>query len=127
MNQEQFEQSRTDSRVDPRVALAVQAEVELEGLAPRGYGVCEISRGGMFLAFKDPSATLQEYEDHGVEGGAPCDIAFSVRLPDHHQHLRLSATIVRITEHGIGVQFKPRDPPPLAALNQLFARVEKHL
>jgi hypothetical protein len=127
MNQEQLEQDRTESRVDPRVALAVQAEVELEGLAPRGYGVCEISRGGMFLAYKDPEATLQEYEHHGIDGGTACDIAFSVQLPGHRQHLRLSATIVRITEHGIGVQFKPHDPPPLAALNQLFARVEKHL
>ena len=116
-----------ECRVDPRVALVVQAVVEIGELAPRHYGVCEISRGGMFLAYQAPSETLEELNEASVHDGAECQIAFSVQLPGHREHLELTANIVRITEHGIGVKFQPHDPPPLASLEQLFARVEKHL
>lgn len=116
-----------ESRVDPRVALAVQAVVEFDALAARSYGVCELSRSGMFLAFTDPTATLRDYERQGIAAGSGCEIAFSVNLPHHRQHLRIAAKIVRVTEHGIGVKFKPRDPPQLVALNYLFQRVEKGL
>lgn len=128
MNQESSNSAiHGESRVDPRVALAVQAVVEFDGLAARSYGVCEISRGGMFLAFKDTAATLKEYEKQEIQAGSSCEVAFSVSLPHHRQHLRIAAKIVRITEHGIGVRFKPRDPPQLVALNYLFERVEKGL
>jgi hypothetical protein len=115
---------QTDLRIDPRVALAVQAVVEFDELPARSYGVCEISRGGMFLAFKDPEVILQEYEKHGIGSGSHCEVAFSVTLPHHRQHLRVPAEVVRVTEHGIGIKFVPRDPPQLAALKRLFDRVE---
>jgi hypothetical protein len=127
MKQEASESSELygESRVDPRVALAVQAIVEFDGLPARSYGVCEISRGGMFLAFKDSAATLREYETQRIGKGSLCEIAFSVSLPHHRQHLRIEAKVVRETEHGIGVKFVPRDPPQLVALKRLFDRVER--
>lgn len=127
MNQEKPKEPFKESRIDPRVALVVQAVVEIDKLAPRSYGVCEISRGGMFLAYQDSAETFEELKTQSVKDGAFCEIAFSVHLPGHREDLTLAANIVRITEHGIGVKFQPHDPPPLGSIAQLFARVEKHL
>lgn len=112
-----------EARLDPRLALVVQAVVEVPGLPSRTYGVCEISKGGMFLAFKDAGSTYADLERHQVDAGTGCEIAFAAKVKDQTERVRVSAEIVRITRHGIGVRFATRNPPQLSALRDLFARV----
>jgi hypothetical protein len=111
-------------RTDPRTSLAVQAMVAIPSLPPRAYGVCEISRGGMFLAFRNARSTRLELEQHKIEPGTAIEVAFTAALPDAKHRLRVQARIARITQHGIGIQFARRNPPQLAALRELFAQAE---
>lgn len=114
-----------DARVDPRLALVVQAIVEIGGLTPRTYGICELSRSGMFLAFKDEGSTRTDLERNLVDPGTRCEIAFAATIKGEQEWVRVTAEIVRITRHGIGVRFSTRNPPQLSALKDLFMRVER--
>ena len=114
-------------RVDPRCEVGAQAFVTVTTLPPRAYDIGEISRGGMFLGFKDARSTALELERAGVEPGTYIDIAFAVTLPDDCHRFSVRARISRITQQGIGVQFTTRNPPQLAALRDLFsAAVDQH-
>lgn len=110
-----------NKRTDPRCALAIQAFVAIPSLQSRAYGICEISRGGMFLAFKDARSTKLELEQNDIETGTHVEVAFSVSLPDGKHRFRVRARIARITRYGIGVQFITHNPPQLAALRELFS------
>jgi hypothetical protein len=111
-----------NKRIDPRCALAIQAFVAIPSLQSRTYGICEISRGGMFLAFSDARSTKLELEQNDIEPGTNVEVAFSVSLPDGKHRFRVRARIARITAHGIGVQYVTHNPPQLAALRELFSR-----
>ena len=115
----------SEARLDPRLALVVQAVVEVPGLPARTYGVCEISKGGMFLAFKDAGSTYADLERYQVDVGTRCEVAFAAKVKDQTERVRVSADIVRITRHGVGVRFATRNPPQLSALRELFARADQ--
>ena len=110
-----------NKRVDRRCEIAAQAFVAIPSLPSRAYEISEISRGGMFLGFKDARSTALELEQRGVEAGVHVDIAFAVTLPDARHRFGVRARISRITQRGIGVQFATRNPPQLAALRELFS------
>lgn len=110
-----------NKRTDPRCALAIQAFVAIPSLQSRAYGLCEISRGGMFLAFRDARSTKLELEQNDIETGTHVEVAFSVSLPDGKHRFHVRARIARITAYGIGVQFITRNPPQLAALREMFS------
>jgi hypothetical protein len=109
-------------RNDPRCALKIQAFVAIPSLQSRAYGICEISRGGMFLAFKDARSTKLELEQNDIGAGTHVEVAFSVSLPDGKYRFRVRARIARITAYGIGVQFITHNPPQLAALREVFSQ-----
>lgn len=111
-----------NKRIDPRCALAIQAFVAIPSLQSRAYGICEISRGGMFLAFRDARSTKLELEQNDIEPGTHVEVAFSVSLPDGKHRFRVRARIARITAYGIGVQYITHNPPQLAALRELFSQ-----
>ena len=109
-------------RLDPRCEVETQAFVAMPNLPSRAYQVCEMSRGGMFLGFRDARSTALELERADVVSGTPVEIAFAVNLSGERHRVNVRARITRITPLGIGVQFTTRNPPQLAALRELFAR-----
>ena len=111
-----------NKRIDPRCALAIQAFVAIPSLQSRAYGISEISRGGMFLAFRDARSTKLELELNGIESGTHVEVAFSVSLHDGKHRFLVRARIARITAYGIGVQYITHNPPQLAALRELFSQ-----
>ena len=50
--------SRSGKRSDPRCRIEAKAFVAIPGLTSRAYEVGEISRGGMFLGFREAHSTL---------------------------------------------------------------------
>lgn len=112
-------------RFDPRCKLATQAFVSIPSLMSRAYEVCEISRSGMFLAFKNARSTWLELEHGNIELGTNVEIAFAVSLTDTKHRFSVRARIVRITKKGIGVQFTTSNPPQLAALREIFPRASE--
>ncbi len=108
-------------RTDPRTAFITQAFVSIPPLSTQAYQVNEISRGGMFLAFKGASTTLSEMEYAGIDRGAPVEIAFAVSLNGKQQRIRVRAKIARITKRGIGVEFVTHNPPQISGLRELFS------
>jgi hypothetical protein len=119
--------SEIGKRVDRRHDLQTQAFVSISSLPPRAYLVREVSRGGMFLGFRDPHSTRQELEQYGIEKGAPVDIAFVVTTGDNKERCNVRARIVRITRTGLGVAFATHNPPQLAALRKLFLDEQEDL
>jgi len=111
-----------NQRFDPRRELTTQAFVAIPSLPSRAYAICEISRSGMFLGFKDARSTQLELEQGGVEPGVYVDIAFAVQLAGDRHRFSVRARIARITKQGIGVQFTTRNPPQLSALGELFSQ-----
>jgi len=109
-----------NGRRDPRHRVAVQAFVAVPSLNSTAYQVQEISRGGMFLGFKEPTSARLEFEQNNVEPGTHVEIAFSFSLSDVRYRFSVNARILRITPQGIGVQFTTHNPPQLAALRELF-------
>lgn len=109
-------------RNDPRCELIAHAFVTVPSLPPRVYTLQEISRGGMFLRFRDSSTTRSELEQNGVESGTDVDVAFSVSSGEEKYRFDVRASIVRITRQGIALKFMTHNPPQLAALRELFAR-----
>ena len=107
-------------REDPRKDLDTQAFVSVASLPTRAYAVREISRGGMFLGFRDPRSTRQELEQNGIDREAPVDIAFVVTRGDTKDRFSVRAKVRRITRDGLGVAFLTHNPPQLAALRDLF-------
>ena len=108
------------NRADPRTELVTQAFVSIPPLKTRAFQVSEISRGGMFLAFKDATTTLIEMEHAGIEKGWSVDIAFAVSSAEKKHRISVRATIARISRHGLGVEFVTHNPPQLAGLRELF-------
>ncbi len=111
----------SNKRTDPRHSFAAQALVAIPGLPSRAYEVREISRGGMFLAFRELRSTLLDFEQNDVETGASVEVAFTFSRPDGRHQFSVRGTISRITRQGIGVRFATHNPPQLAALRELFA------
>lgn len=111
-----------NQRTDPRCELIAHAYVTVPSLPPRIYTVQEISRGGMFLAFRDSSTTRVELEQNGVEKGTHVDVAFAVSAGEEKYRFDVRASIVRITRRGVALQFVTHNPPQLARLRELFAR-----
>ncbi len=109
-------------RAEPRSEFTTQAFVSIPPMSSRVYEIREISRSGMFLAFKDAQSALLEIERADIEPGANVDIAFAASVADSRQRFSVRGQIMRITRRGIGVQFVTRNPPQLAALRELFAR-----
>lgn len=110
----------SNKRIDSRCELAAQAFVAVPSLKSRAYEVLEISRSGMFLAFRDAKSTREEFERHSIEPGTSVEVAFSAPLTEGRHRFSVRASIARITRQGIGVQFATRNPPQLAALRELF-------
>lgn len=109
-----------DKRIDPRCTLVVQALVSIPSVPPRAYAICEVSRSGMFLAFRNSRSTILELEQGDIGPGTDLEIAFTVSQSKTKYRIRVRARIVRITSQGIGVQFATRNPPQLAPLRALF-------
>ena len=109
-----------DKRIDPRCTLVVQAFVAIPSIPSRAYGICEVSRSGMFLAFTDARSTRLELEQNNIGPGTDLEVAFTVSQAGAKYRIRVGARIVRMTSHGIGVQFATRNPPQLAPLRELF-------
>ena len=113
-------QSGANKRSDPRCRVEAKAFVAIPGLTSRPYDVGEISRGGMFLGFREAHSTLLDFEQNGVETGVAVEVAFAVSLPDGPQRFSVTGQISRITKRGFGVQFSTHNPPQLAALREIF-------
>lgn len=109
-----------DKRIDPRCPLVVEAFVAIPSMQSRAYGICEVSRSGMFLAFRDARSTRLELEQNNIGPGTDLEVAFTASQADARYRIRVRARIVRVTTHGIGVQFATRNPPQLAPLRELF-------
>lgn len=112
-------------RSDPRCRIEAKAFVAIPGLTSRAYDLVEISRGGMFLGFREAHSTLLDFEQNSVETGVSVEVAFAVSLPDGIQRFSVRGKISRITRQGIGVQFSTHNPPQLAALREIFNGVQK--
>jgi hypothetical protein len=76
----------------------------------------EISRGGLYLAFKDAVTTLFEMENAEIDVGAYADIAFNAPLDGVPHRVNLRSRIARVDHRGIGVQFVTHNPPQLVVL-----------
>ena len=111
----------SNKRSEPRHRFTAQAFVAIAGLPSRAYEVREISRGGMFLGFRELRSTLLDFEQNDVETGVAVEVAFAVSRPDGRHQFSVRGTISRITRQGIGVQFTTHNPPQLGALRELFA------
>jgi len=112
-------QQAKNKRLDPRRDLVTQAFVTMVPLSARAFQLQEVSRGGMFLAFKD-SMTLAEIQGVGIDRGTDAEIAFAVVQDGARHAFNVRARIARITPKGIGFQFHTRNPPQLAGLRELF-------
>ena len=109
-------------RTDPRFELVAQAVVSIPPLPSRVYGVREVSRGGMFLTYKDRASVLLDMQNADIEVGANAEIAFATSITGQRHRFHVRARIARIAREGIGVQFLTRNPPQLAALRTLFSQ-----
>jgi hypothetical protein len=103
-------------RQDPRYPLPVRAVVAIPGLPEREYGVCEISRSGMFLAFLDIDRTRPEFRHSKAGPGSTLEIEFEVTHPEVHFRCQIPAQIVRTTHSGIGIHVGTDHQPDLDAL-----------
>ena len=117
--------SRSGKRSDPRCRIEAKAFVAIPGLTSRAYEVGEISRGGMFLGFREAHSTLLDFEQNGVETGVSVEVSFAVSLPDGPQRFSVRGQISRITRQGIGIRFATHNPPQLAALREVFSGVRE--
>ena len=99
----------------------IMVESFLDGDPTADYGVCELSKTGMFLAFTNADTTKQSLTDNLVQPGTELHIAFSVPVGGRKLRCELPAEIARITEHGIGVRFLTNDPSQLSDLIDEFA------
>jgi len=113
--------TKESRRSDRRIELVTQASVLIPPLRATIYEIREISRGGMFLAFKQPGQLLQ-IETASIGVGANAEVAFTVVLENRRQQLSVRARIARIGKKGIGFEFLTRNPPQLAALRALFSQ-----
>lgn len=113
--------TRESRRSDRRIELVRQASVLIPPLRATIYEIREISRGGMFLAFKQPGQLLQ-IDSADISVGANAEVAFTVVLESQRQQLSVRARIARIGKKGIGFQFLTRNPPQLADLRALFSQ-----
>lgn len=93
-----------NKRLDPRFPLPVKATVTLPGLPPREYGVCEISRSGMFLAFLNTRLTRPEFDTSEAGPGTELHVAFDLVSAEGGRRFEFPASIVRVTQSGVGVR-----------------------
>ena len=117
--------SGSNKRSDPRCRVEAKAFVAIPGLTSRPYDVVEVSRGGMFLGFREVQSTLLDFEQNGVEKGVSVEVAFAVSMPEGPQRFSVTGQISRITRQGIGVRFSTHNPPQLAALREMFNSVRE--
>ena len=94
-------------------------------LATRFAELRDISRGGLFLAFKDPVTTLFEMQSAEIDVGACAEIAFSAPLDGRHHRVNLRGLITRVERKGIGVTFTTHNPPQLGVLRDYLPPLEK--
>jgi len=113
-----------DMRRDPRVELVAQAFVSMVPLNSRAFQIREISRGGMFLEFRDGNTSTDMGREH-IDVGTDAEIAFAVFMDGSRHTFNVRARIARITRSGIGVQFLTRNPPQLGALRDIFGVVSE--
>ena len=98
----------------------MQAAVTIPQHPTRDFGVCELSETGMFLAFIGAQLSRQSLEKDGVQAGSELKVTFSVPVGGRKSTCDLTAEIVRVTDHGIGVAFLPERPAQLLALIDAF-------
>lgn len=120
------ESSPTSRRADRRFELLTQAAVSIPPLSNATYEVREVSRGGIFLAFKE-SGQLLKIDSVGIGVGANAEIAFSVLVEGRRQQFSVRARIARVERRGIAFQFLTRNPPQLAALRALFSQSDPEM
>ena len=116
---------RGDSRSHPRFAYPVRTSVEMPFLPTKEYGICDFSRSGMFLAFTDIRATRLTLARNRIGPGTDLVVRFTISLPDATHCCRVQARLARITTHGIGIRFTPRNPWQIAALADLLSRAHE--
>ena len=116
-----------DRRTDPRIGLEVKAFVSMPPLTCRGLQIRDISRSGMYLAFKDAGSTLFELKRAGIETGTKAEIAFAVYLSEKRHGFSIHARLARITQKGLGFEFLTHNPPQLSALRELFSTAEREV
>lgn len=108
-----------NKRRDPRVELVAQAFVSMVPLNSRAFQIREVSRGGMFLEFRDGSTAVDMAREH-IEVGTDTEIVFALFMDGSRHTFNVRARIARITRTGIGVQFLTHNPPQLGALRDIF-------
>jgi hypothetical protein len=114
-----------ERRLDPRVVIRSLAAVSMPPLTTRIGELREISRGGLFVAFKDAVTTHFEMESAEIDVGAYAEIAFSAPLDGELHRVHLRSRIARVDHKGIGVQYVTHNPPQLGVLRDYLPRVEK--
>ena len=113
-----------EKRLDRRCPMPFQAAVSMPPLATRFAELRDISRGGLFLTFKDPVTTLFELENAEIDVGACAEVAFSAPLDGRHHRVNLRGLITRVGRKGISLQFVTHNPPQLGALRDYLPAVE---
>lgn len=118
------EPSFANKRRDPRIELVAQAFVSMVPLNSRAFQIREISRGGMFLEFRDGNTSTDMGREH-IDVGTDAEIAFALFMDGSRHTFNVRARIARITRKGVGVQFLTRNPPQLGALRDIFGSASK--
>ncbi len=90
------EKLRMDERKYPRKPYLKEVEFATEDRVYQEF-IQDISTGGLFIETPSPLAVGQE-------------IILILSLPSHERPIKIICEVVRATEQGIGVKFKPSSP-----------------
>jgi hypothetical protein len=118
------EPGHDERRLDPRRAIRSLAAVSMPPLMTRVGELREISRGGLFVAFKDAVTTLFEMENAEIDVGAYAEIAFSAPLGGELHRVHLRSRIAHVDRKGIGVEYVTHNPPQLSVLRDYLPPAE---
>lgn len=83
----------------PRIAVNLNVALLDEQAMPRGCRVRDVSQGGMLLQFE------QQAIDISYTASQPVNVRASIKDGDQRRVLLLPATVSRVEEKGIGVEF----------------------
>ena len=90
------EKFRVNKRKSPRKPYSEEVDFATKDRAYREF-IKDISAGGLFIETRSPLAVGQE-------------ITLVLSLPNHERPIKTLGEVVRATQLGIGVKFKPASP-----------------
>jgi hypothetical protein len=111
-----------EQRLHQRFACAVKVSVEVPFVPTLGLVARDLSRHGMRLDFTDEQLAMRAFDDNLIGAGCDLTIRCSVRLAGTRHKCHVNAKIVRLTPHGIAVEFGDHSPWQLMKLVDMFAR-----